>query len=91
MTEFQDFGVQDIRDADDELIPKQDLYFVTLSNGYSFAARGSGTEPKMKFYLFANADVSSAEELPRVKAQTRETLDGLIKLIEADARERAES
>lgn len=91
VTEFQDFGVQDIRDADDELIPKQDLYFVTLSNGYSFAARGSGTEPKMKFYLFANADVNSAEELPKVKAQTRDTLDGLIKLIEADVRERASS
>ena len=40
----------------------------------------------MKFYLFANADVASAEALPAVKAQTRETLDGLIKLIEADAR-----
>jgi len=91
VTEFLDFGVQDIRDADGEMIPKQDLYFVTLSNGYSFAARGSGTEPKMKFYLFANADVSSAEELPKVKAQTRENLDVLIKLIEADARERAES
>lgn len=91
VSEFQDFGVQDIRDADGELIPKQDLYFVTLSNGYSFAARGSGTEPKMKFYLFASAEVSSVEELPKVKKQTRETLDGLIKLIETDARERAES
>lgn len=91
VTEFQDFGVQDISDADGELIPKQDLYFVTLSNGYSFAARGSGTEPKMKFYLFANAEVSDAEDLPAVKAQTRTALDGLIALIDADARERAES
>lgn len=90
VTEFQDFGRQDIRDADDELIPKQDLYFVMLSNGYSFAARGSGTEPKMKFYLFANAEVSNAEELPAVKQQTRKVLDGLIAFIEADARERAE-
>ena len=90
VTKFEDFGRQDIYDADKELIPKQDLYFVTLSNGYSFAARGSGTEPKMKFYLFANADVSSADELPAVKAKTKATLDGLIKLIDADARQRAE-
>ncbi|MFM1852434.1 MAG: hypothetical protein RIS54_2118 [Verrucomicrobiota bacterium] len=88
---FEDFGRQDIRDADGELVPKQDLYFVTLSNGYSFAARGSGTEPKMKFYLFANAKVGSAAELPAVKAKTKETLDALIKLIEADAKQRAES
>lgn len=90
VTKFEDFGRQDIRDADGELIPKQDLYFVTLSNGYSFAARGSGTEPKMKFYLFASAQVGSALELPDVKAQVRATLDGLIKLIEADAKQRAE-
>ncbi|MEZ5413835.1 MAG: phospho-sugar mutase [Opitutaceae bacterium] len=91
VTKFEDFGRQDIRDADGELIPKQDLYFVTLSNGYSFAARGSGTEPKMKFYLFASAKVGCAEELPAVKAKTRETLEGLITLIEADAKRRAES
>lgn len=90
VTKFEDFGRQDIRDADDELIPKQDLYFVTLSNGYTFAARGSGTEPKMKFYLFASAKVGSAAALPTVKAQTKATLDGLIKLIEADAKQRAE-
>lgn len=90
VVKFEDFGTQDIRDADGELIPKQDLYFVTLSNGYSFAARGSGTEPKMKFYLFASAQVGAAAELPAVKAQTKATLDGLIKLIEADAKARAE-
>lgn len=90
VTKFEDFGRQDIRDADGELIPKQDLYFVTLSNGYSFAARGSGTEPKMKFYLFASAKVEGTTDLPDVKARVRATLDGLIKLIEADAKQRAE-
>ncbi|MCC6416049.1 MAG: phospho-sugar mutase [Opitutaceae bacterium] len=90
VVKFEDFGRQDIRDADGELIPKQDLYFVTLSNGYSFAARGSGTEPKMKFYLFASAKVGSAAELPVVKTQTKAALNALIKLIETDAKLRAE-
>ena len=80
-----------IIDADGEALPAQDLYFVTLANGYKFAARGSGTEPKMKFYLFASEPVAGAAELPAVKARTRATLDGLIKLIEADARRRADS
>ena len=91
VAKFQDFGREDIRDADGELIPKQDLYLVTLANGYSFAARGSGTEPKMKFYLFANEKVGHAAELPAVKAKVRTTLEALIKLIEADAKARAES
>ncbi|KXU37594.1 phosphoglucomutase [Cephaloticoccus primus] len=90
VTEFEDFGRQDFYDADGERIPKQDLYFVTLSNGYRFAARGSGTEPKMKFYLFASEPVASAAELPRVKAETRATLAELSEKIEADARSRTE-
>ena len=91
VAKFQDYGREKIVDADGETIPSQDLYFVTLSNGYKFAARGSGTEPKMKFYLFASEQVGGAAELPAVKAKTKVTLDGLIKLIEADARRRAES
>ena len=63
VTGFQDFGRERILDADGEEIPKQDLYVVTLANGYRFAARGSGTEPKMKFYLFASDKVANASEL----------------------------
>ena len=91
VTKFEDFGRQDIRDADNELIPKQDLYFVTLDNGYSFAARGSGTEPKMKFYLFASDKAANAGELSAVKAKVKSTLDSLSQVIEADAKKRAES
>ncbi len=90
VAKFQDFGREKITDADGDTIPSQDLYVVTLSNGYSFAARGSGTEPKMKFYLFANEQVATAAELPAVKARVRATLEALNKLIEADAKARAE-
>jgi phosphoglucomutase len=90
VTKFQDFGREKIHDADNELIPAQDLYLVTLANGYSFAARGSGTEPKMKFYLFASEPVNSAADLPAAKQKARDTLDSLRALIEADARKRAE-
>ncbi|HZZ59524.1 MAG TPA: phospho-sugar mutase [Opitutaceae bacterium] len=88
--QFQDFGREEIFDADGEAIPKQDLYLVTLANGYSYAARGSGTEPKMKFYLFARAGVASARELPEVKRKAKLELDRLKAQIEADARARAE-
>ena len=90
VTRFQDFGREKFFDADNELIPAQDLYIVSLANGYSFAARGSGTEPKMKFYLFASGPVKSAADLPAAKAQTKASLDALKSLIEADARKRAE-
>lgn len=90
VAKFEDFGVQDIFDADQELIPKQDLYFVTLANGYSFAARGSGTEPKMKFYVFASAPVPAGADLAAAKAAVAVELDRVKALIEADAKARAE-
>jgi phosphoglucomutase len=90
VTRFQDFGRERIVDPDGEVIPAQDLYVVTLGNGYSFAARGSGTEPKMKFYLFAQESVASPADLPATKARVRATLDELSRRIEADARARAE-
>ncbi|HEY0946652.1 MAG TPA: phospho-sugar mutase [Opitutaceae bacterium] len=90
VAKFEDFGRQDIKDADGELIPKQDLYFVTLANGYTFAARGSGTEPKMKFYVFASAKVGGAAELAKVKGDVKAELERVKSLIEADAKARAE-
>ena len=90
VVKFEDFGRQVIKDADGEVIPKQDLYVVTLANGYTYAGRGSGTEPKMKFYIFAQAKVAGAAELPAVKARVKDELARLKALIEADAKARAE-
>ncbi len=91
VSKFEDFGRQTIVDADGDEIPRQDLYFVTLANGYTFAARGSGTEPKMKFYVFGKAEVRTAGELPAVKAAVRAELNRIRALIESDAKARAES
>jgi phosphoglucomutase len=90
VVKFEDFGRQVIADADGEVVPKQDLYFVTLSNGYTYAGRGSGTEPKMKFYIFAQAKAAGAADLPAVKARVKDELARLKTLIEADAMARAE-
>ncbi|MCF3652181.1 phospho-sugar mutase [Synoicihabitans lomoniglobus] len=90
VSKFEDFGVMDIRDADDELIPKQDLYLVSMANGYSFAARGSGTEPKMKFYVFANAPVGEGTDLEVVKTEVAAELDRIKSAIESDAKLRAD-
>lgn len=85
-----DFGKDTIKDADGETIPKENFYFLELSNGYKYAVRGSGTEPKIKFYVFAREEVKSEGELAAVKAQATASLDALSKALEADARQRAE-
>ncbi len=91
VTKFTDFGRQDVSDPDGKAIPKQDLYFVELANGYRYAVRGSGTEPKIKFYLFGRGDVADSNALPSIKEQTAATLESLKQAILDDARERAES
>jgi hypothetical protein len=54
------------------------------------AVRGSGTEPKIKFYLFGQSKVKNAKVLPEVKAATKAALEELRKQVEADAAVRAE-
>ncbi len=90
VTRFTDFGRETVHDADGKKIPSQDLYFLELANGYSYAVRGSGTEPKIKFYLFARESASSADALAATKADTRERLVALREAIEADADGRSE-
>lgn len=90
VTKFTDFGQESISDADGKVIPPQDFYFLELSNGYSFAVRGSGTEPKIKFYVFGRSEVEDPDELEQVKADAAKVMQAMLEAIEADARERAE-
>ena len=87
--EVTDFGRQTIRDADGEEIPRQDFFFVSLENGDSYAVRGSGTEPKIKFYVFGRRDVPDPASLPGVKETLGSELDALRSAVEADAAKRA--
>ena len=90
VTKFTDFGRDTIEDIDGKAIPPQDFYFIELSNGFSFAVRGSGTEPKIKFYLFGRSEVLDPEQLAAIKSATRDVMESLKTAIEADARERAD-
>ena len=76
------FAHDDIFDADGKKIAKEKFFFYKLENGYSFAIRASGTEPKIKFYAFARENVSSAEKLGEAKAAARENLTKLLEDLE---------
>jgi len=88
VTAWKDFGVDAFHDADGREIPKQDFYFIELDNGYQFAVRGSGTEPKIKFYLFAREDVSQPGDLAPAREQAARTLARIKQAIQDDARAR---
>ncbi len=90
VTRIIDFGREQILDADGEVIPNQDFYVVELSDGFRYAVRGSGTEPKIKFYLFAQGKVGSDGDLSRVRNTIHQRLLSLQTALDSDARQRAE-
>ncbi|MBK1827484.1 phospho-sugar mutase [Haloferula rosea] len=82
----RDFSVETIFDEEGDELPKEGMLFVDLADGRSFAVRPSGTEPKIKFYLFAKSPPT--DELAGSKAAVSESLDRLWSAIESDAAER---
>ena len=90
VSEFMDFENGSYFDADGKEIPKEKFFFLKLEDGSSFAVRGSGTEPKIKFYVFGRGDVASPSELPEVKEEIQKDVQGLLDAIVSDAENRAE-
>jgi phosphoglucomutase len=82
----RDFATQDIFDQEGDLLPKEKMLFVDLADGRSFAVRPSGTEPKIKFYLFGKA--APGGDLAAAKAAVGKSLEFLWQWIEADAARR---
>lgn len=83
---LRDFAKQDLFDQEGDLLPKEKMLFVDLEDGRSFAVRPSGTEPKIKFYLFGKS--APGGDLAAAKQSVRDGLDRLWAWIEADAKTR---
>jgi phosphoglucomutase len=85
----RDFAKQDLYDQEGDLLPKEKMLFVDLEDGRSFAVRPSGTEPKIKFYLFGKS--APGGDLAASKEKVRNGLNRLWNWIEADAKTRQEA
>jgi phosphoglucomutase len=86
---LQNFAVDSFRDIDGKEIPKELMLMFHLQDGYRVAVRGSGTEPKIKFYFFGRAQVGSASELESARRAVKARLDGLWEFTREDAGRRA--
>src|SRR5205085_6049707 len=69
----KNFERETIRDVEGDEIPKEKLMIFELADRTRIAVRGSGTEPKIKYYLFAQRRPSkgklSCEELASAKSE----------------------
>ena len=92
VTRVQNFERDTILDSDGDEIPKEKMLIFELADKTRVAVRGSGTEPKIKYYLFgarlpANAKLSR-EELARAKTEIGNRLGALWSWLEEDANQR---
>jgi phosphoglucomutase len=92
VTGITDFEKQTIRDVEGDVIPKQKMSIFELEDKTRIAVRGSGTEPKIKYYIFAqrrpDGGKFSAKELEKIKREVAERLDTVWAFIEKDAHAR---
>ena len=92
VTSVRNFETETIRDVEGDEIPKEKMSIFELENRTRIAVRGSGTEPKIKYYLFAqrrpeNGKFDSAE-LNQIKSEVEEKLRQLWDWLQEDAQSR---
>lgn len=83
------FGVENLVDIEGDAIPKEKMLMIELTDGRRIAVRPSGTEPKIKFYLFAKIAPPkdrdfTREELVALKVSTVQSLAQLWSAMETD-------
>ncbi len=90
LADVYDYELHEIRRGDGTTSPLPEpsgdlLIFHLGEPGTRFATRPSGTEPKIKFYLFARTDTAGVDRfaLPDVKAKTSAKLDLMAADLEA--------
>jgi phosphoglucomutase len=88
---IQNFSAGFIRDLDGDLLPKENMTIFELADGRRVAVRPSGTEPKIKFYLFGRTSVGRPELLSESKAKLKSGLESLWTWLQEDAKERVGS
>jgi phosphoglucomutase len=86
---IRNFETDEIKDIEGDLIPKTEMLMFELEDGTRIAVRPSGTEPKIKYYLFARhhpaKEKRSAADLERIKAEVGKHLEDLWQWLQKDA------
>lgn len=59
-------------------VPKSDVLIYYTEDGAKIAARPSGTEPKIKFYVSVNAPLDSVDQAPQVEAELDEKIKNIL-------------
>ena len=89
---IRNFETVEIKDIEGDEIPKEKMSIFELDDRTRIAVRPSGTEPKIKYYLFAQRRPKKGKfdsaELKQIKAEVGEKLDRLWDWLQKNAQSR---
>jgi phosphoglucomutase len=95
VTNIKNFETDEIKDAEGDRIPNEKMLMFELEDPAGagrIAVRPSGTEPKIKYYLFAHRRPEKGKfdsvELNQIKTEVKEKLDRLWDWLQKDAESR---
>ena len=89
----RNFATETFTDGEGDTIPKEKMLMFDLADGRRIAVRPSGTEPKIKFYLFARRAPETGKsftgaELATIKADVKAALEQLWTWVQQDVEQR---
>jgi phosphoglucomutase len=75
----KNFESETFRDVEGDEIPKEKMLIFELEDRTRIAVRASGTEPKIKYYLFAQRRPSASRFTPEELAAIKEEVGGHLR------------
>lgn len=96
ITNIRNFAQETILDVDGDILPKEAMMLFETEDRCRIAVRPSGTEPKIKYYLFAahsphqRSSLSETEDLSPLKAKVEARLEEIWEFLKSDAHKRLE-
>ena len=84
----KDFAAGEIPDVEGDILPREKMTIFELADARRIAVRPSGTESKIKFYLFAKNSSVSKDSLVETRASLAAALDSLWAWLQEDAKNR---
>jgi phosphoglucomutase len=84
----KDFAAGGIKDSEGATLPKEKMTMLELADARRIAVRPSGTEPKIKFYMFGKNAGVAVDTLSDAKSGLAASLDALWAWVQEDVKKR---
>ena len=89
VVKIENFAVDTIHDVEGDRVPAEGMIIFTLADGRRCAVRPSGTEPKIKYYIFGVEKPSgrkmTPDEVAAARGRVQASVDRLWEWLHADA------